>query len=384
MRFIHLSDLHIGLKLLNKDLGEDQRYILRQIVKKAKELSPGAVVIAGDIYDKSVPSADAVELFDDFIGRLSRALPDTEIMMISGNHDSAQRINVFRSVLQEHRIHMIGLPPADKNEYIEKVTLHDEFGPVHFYLLPFVKPFMVRKITGTRPDGTPLSYNESVRRLIERENIHTEERNVLVSHQFYLPKGTDPDSVERAESEVRTVGNIDEVDADILERFDYAALGHIHKAMKAGGDAYRYCGTPLACSFSEAGQVKGMILADLQEKGSITTEFIPLTPKRQVRIITGTLEDVLKQSCRDYVRAELTDPDDLDILDMQDRLRHAFPNLLDIRRVVPGKETAVSYGTRMEKEMDPFELCCEFLKDPDDSDRDILADVINTVREAHK
>ena len=142
MRFLHLSDLHIGLKLMNRDLGEDQAFILRQIVARAAELKPEAVVIAGDIYDKAVPSAEAVETFDGFVASLSRALPGAEIMMISGNHDSAPRVNCFRSVLARQKIHMIGLPPQQEGESIERVTLTDDYGPVHFYLLPFVRPCM--------------------------------------------------------------------------------------------------------------------------------------------------------------------------------------------------------------------------------------------------
>ena len=170
---------------------------------------------------------------------------------------------------------MIGIPPQRREEHIEKVTLQDEFGPVHFYLLPFVKPSMVERSPGTDENGNNLSYDETLRRLIGREEIDPEERNVLVSHQFYLPAGQDPEKVERMDSEIRTVGNIDEVRTDVLEPFDYAALGHIHKPMKAGSDYYRYCGTPLACSVSEAGQQKGVIVVELKEKGSSTVVFSP-------------------------------------------------------------------------------------------------------------
>ena len=228
MKFFHLSDLHIGLKLINRDLTEDQVYILNQITEMAAREKPDAVVIAGDLYDRAVPSAEAVELFDHFVSGLTEAVPEAQIMMISGNHDSAPRIDVFRKVLRHQRIHMIGIPPQKPDERIEQVTLRDAFGPVHFYLLPFVKPSMVRQITGTREDGTGLSYDEALHRLIGREELNRSERNVLVSHQFYIQTGADPEQVERADSETRTVGNIDAVQADVLEPFDYAALGHIH------------------------------------------------------------------------------------------------------------------------------------------------------------
>lgn len=174
------------------------------------------IVVAGDIYDKAIPSAEAAEVFDRFVRQCTEAVPTAELMLISGNHDSAPRINVYRSILQRQKIHAIGLPPQKTEEHIEKVTLHDVYGPVHFYLLPFVKPSMVKMVVGTDADGNNLSYDETVHRLIEREAIDPSVRNVLVSHQFYLPVGTDPDKVERMDSEVRTVGNIDEVKADIL------------------------------------------------------------------------------------------------------------------------------------------------------------------------
>ena len=383
MKFVHLSDLHIGLKLMNYDLREDQEYILAQITEICREQMPDAVVIAGDIYDKSIPSAEAVEVFDAFISALTKACPDSAIMMISGNHDSAPRVNCFRSVLSRQNVYMIGMPPQDPEEYIEQVTLRDSFGPVHFYLLPFVRPSMVKKIIGTDENGLNLSYNETLRRLIERESIEQTERNILVSHQFYLPSGTKAEDMERMDSEIRTVGNIDEVKADILEKFDYAALGHIHKPMKVGSEFYRYCGTPLACSVSEAGQQKGVVLVELGPKGEISTEVLPLTPLRQVRRIEGELEEVLKEECGDYVSVCLTDKEDLNVLDLQDRLHQAFPRLLDIRRTNI-RRADYSQPLAEEKDMDPFSLCCAFLGETmSDEEKQLLQDVINKVKEVN-
>ncbi len=379
MKIFHLSDLHIGLKLINRDLREDQEYILDQIVRKAEEEMPDAILIAGDIYDKAVPSAEAVEVFDHFVGKLRESVPDSVIMMISGNHDSAPRVNCFRSVLGRQKIHMIGMPPQTEEDHIEKVVLQDEYGPVSFYLLPFVKPSMVKLITGTDENGNNLSYDKSIHRLIERENVDISQRNVLVSHQFYLPAGGNAEDVERMDSEIRTVGNIDQVSADILEKFDYAALGHIHKPMKVGSEFYRYCGTPLACSVSEAGQNKGIIMVDIRRKGEITTEVIPLNPLRQIKVIKGNLESVLAQSCMDYVTVILTDKVDLDVIDMQDRLRLAFPGLLEIRRESARQADYARY-TACEKELNPFELCCQFLGNTDEEEQEILQDIINTVQ----
>ena len=380
MKFFHLSDLHIGLKLMNRDLSEDQEYIFRQITDLAALHRPDAVVIAGDIYDRAVPSAEAVELFDRFLTGLTQALPGTAVMIVSGNHDSGLRLNCFRSVLARQQVHMIGLPPQRPEEFIEKVVLEDDWGPVNFYLLPFVKPSMVKQIVGTEENGNNLSYDETLRRLIDRENIDESRRNVLVSHQFYLPPHVQADQVERMESEIRTVGNIDEVSGEMLQIFDYAALGHIHKPMKVGDEFHRYCGTPLACSVSEAGQDKGIVMVEMEEKGNLKTSVLPLTPLRQVRLLRGTLSEVLAQACGDYVTVVLTDRTDLDILDMQDRLRSAFPRLLEIRR-----ETVRQADYRVQaepgKQLDPFELCCAFLGETTGEEQELLRDVINTVQE---
>ncbi len=376
MKFFHLSDLHIGLKLYNRDLLEDQEYILKQIIGLASEEKPDAVVIAGDIYDKAVPSGEAATVFDRFISGLSKALPEAVIMMISGNHDSAPRVNLFRSVLSRQGIYMIGIPPINPEDHMEKVTLRDSFGNVNFYLLPFVRPSMARLILGTDESGNHLSYNDTLHKLVEREEIDPAQRNVFVSHQFYLPVGTDPDKVERMDSEIRTVGNIDEVRADLLERFDYAALGHIHKPMQVGSAVYRYSGTPLACSVSEAEQKKSIIMVELQEKGNVKTTLLPLSPLRRIRVIKGTLAEVLKQGCGDYVRVILTDKTDLDVIDMQDRVRNEFPNLLEIRRETLRK-TDYSNRSMEQAELDPFELCRNFLKELDEPEQELLRNVIN-------
>ena len=378
MKIFHLSDLHIGLKLYNRDLLEDQKYVFDQIIKYAKEEAPDVILIAGDIYDKAVPSAEAVEVFDDFIAELANETTST-VMTISGNHDSAPRVDTYRRVLAKQKLFMIGKPPVMPDEYIEKVTLTDEFGPVNFYLLPFVKPSMVKLITGTDADGRNLSYNEAMHALIARENIDPDERNVFVSHQFYLPVGKTADDVERMESEIRTVGNIDEISADVLAPFDYAALGHIHKPMTVGNERFRYSGTPMSYSVSEAGQKKGVVMVELQGKGSVPLiSILPLEPLHEVRVIEDTLEEILKQGCDDYVTAVLTDKVEFDIFDMQARLRAAFPNLLEIRRVNTNR---ADYSRKIEadSELDPYELCCAFLKDMDEDSLAIIRDIINSI-----
>ena len=383
MKIFHLSDLHIGLKLYNRDLLEDQKYVFDQIIKYAKEEAPDVILIAGDIYDKAVPSAEAVEVFDDFIAELANETVST-VMTISGNHDSAPRVDTYRRVLAKQKLFMIGKPPVMPDEYIEKVTLTDEFGPVNFYLLPFVKPSMVKLITGTDADGRNLSYNDAMHALIARENIDPNERNVFVSHQFYLPVGKNADDVERMESEIRTVGNIDEISADVLAPFDYAALGHIHKPMTVGDDRLRYSGTPMPYSVSEAGQKKGIVMATLREKGSAPSiSVLPLKPLHEVRVIEDRLEEILKQGCDDYVTAVLTDKVEFDIFDMQARLRAAFPNLLEIRRVNTNRAD-YSRNIQADSELDPYELCCSFLKDMDEDSLAIIRDIINSIEDSRE
>lgn len=379
MRLFHLSDLHIGLKLFNRDMREDQEYIFGQVAALAAEKEPDAIVIAGDIYDKSAPSAEAVDVFDRFVVMLREAVPEAAVMMISGNHDSPSRLDCFRSVLAGEHLYMIGKPPAQDGEFMERIVLQDAYGKVNFYLLPFVRPSMVREVVGTREDGSFLSYQEMMEKLIGREKIDTGERNVFVSHQFYVPEGVEAKDVERMDTEVRTVGNVDAVGAGLLSVFDYAALGHIHKPMKVGSERICYCGTPLAASVSEAGQEKGIVMVDLFEKGTVHITKLPLKPLREVRVIKGELAEVLGSGCEDYVTVILTDRADLDVIDMRERLRLAFPNLLEIRRET---ERKADYESEIDTEvlLDPFELCCLFLKDMDERDQAIMKDVINVVK----
>ena len=377
MRFFHLSDLHIGLKLYNRDLYSDQKYAFDQIADYAKKYKPDALIIAGDIFDRAVPSAEAVTFFDSFLADLSLSSTNTVIMIISGNHDSAPRINMYRAFLTKNNIYTIGMPPVNEDEHIANVVFKDQYGNVNFYLLPFVNPSTVKNIVGTGEDGKNLSYNDALHTLIERENIDTESRNVLVSHQFYIPKNSE--NIERMDSEIVTVGNVDSVNSDILDKFDYAALGHIHKPMKVLDEYHRYCGTPLQYSVSEAGQDKGIIMVDLLDKGNIKTEVLPIKPLHSVRVIKGELDDVVGQASDDYVSVILTDKKETNAIDMQDRLRRAFPNLLEIRRE---NDRSSFYNSKLKpsEELNPFELCCSFLKnDLDDDEMDLLRDVINCV-----
>lgn len=382
MKFVHLSDLHIGLRLYNYDLTEEQEDILRQATEQVKEEQPDAVLVAGDVYDKTVPSAEAIRLFDDFLLQLHEAAPNAEIMIISGNHDSPQRLDQYRSFLKRMKLHMVGLPPQNEDEYIEKVTLNDEFGPVNFYLLPFIKPTMVKGVVGTDEKGNNLSYQESLRRLFEREKIDRSERNVLVSHQFYYPTGKDPADVERMESEEigRTVGNIDAVSAELLSPFDYAALGHIHKPWLLGSDpCKRYCGTPYPYSIDEERQEKGTVVVEMGAKGTITTRVLPLVPKRAVRTIEGLLDDVLEEGCDDFVRIVLTDPAGEALVNVRERLIAKFSKMLEMRRKHI-RSSGVSGSGSVGVTNDPFELCCLFLGETTPEEDEILSEIVNSVK----
>ncbi|MDE5557502.1 MAG: exonuclease SbcCD subunit D [Ruminococcus sp.] len=382
MKIMHLSDLHIGKRWFNLDMYEDQKHILDEITDIATKEKPDAIVIAGDVYNSSSPSADAVELFDYFISGLSRKISDTEIMVISGNHDSTSRIDMFREILKTNKIHMIGKPPVKPEDYIEKVTLSDEYGNVNFYLLPFISPAMVHRINGKDENGRNFSYNKAVRMIIERENINTAERNVIVSHQFYLPCGTDPKNAERTKSESIKVGNIDVVYADILEKFDYSALGHIHKPMKVGNEFIRYCGTPIAYSVGEANQQKGVIMVELNEKGNIEIKNIPLVPLHEVRVIKGTLDEILAQGCEDYVSAVITEKPEK--TDVSGRIVEKFPNLLEICSEYDKPNSKISTNGKTGAEMDDnksvFDLCKNFLENISMEEEEILHDIINEIQ----
>ena len=277
MKLFHLSDLHIGKQLHHYNLAAEQRKTLAQIVALAKSEHPDAILIAGDIYDTPVPSAEAVSVFDAFLSALCEIEPQIAVMIIAGNHDSARRIDFASSILAKHEVYIAGLPPMREGETIRRVTLADGYGEVDFYLLPFVKPGYVRKLFDEEIKG----YDMAVRRLIEREEIDPARRCVILSHQFYTAGGKEPATCD---SEIHYVGGVENVDAGVLAPFDYAALGHIHRAQHIGAEKYRYCGTPFPYSISEAGEEKSVTVVELGEKGQPPViRQIPLPPVRRGR-----------------------------------------------------------------------------------------------------
>lgn len=383
MKIFHLSDLHIGKQLHHYNMIAEQRDILKQIVALTEREHPDAVVIAGDIYDVPVPSAEAVTVFDEFLSALNEIKPQIAVLVIAGNHDSARRIDFASSILEKHAVHIAGMPPVKCEEQMKKVTLSDKYGEVHFYLLPFLKPGYVRRLF----DEEITSYDMAVQKVIERENVDESARNVLVSHQFYTAGGVAP---KTCESEIRVVGGIENVDTKILERFDYAALGHIHRAQKMGRDENRYCGTPLQYSVSEAGEEKGITVVELKEKGKkpvIST--LPLKPMRQVRRLEGTLDEILsgatEESRQDYVSIVLTD--EVEPYQPKERLEANFDYILEIRIDNARTRKLLDFSEEEVENLSPYEAFAAFFAEMNgrkmtEEEDSVIRETINRETEA--
>ena len=316
MKLIHLSDLHLGKRVNEFSMLEDQAFILQEILRIIDEEQPQAVLLAGDIYDKSVPSGEAVQLFDGFLWELSSR--KLQVFVISGNHDSPERLSFGGRLMEGSGIH---LSPVYSGK-VEPVVLEDAYGPVNVYLLPFLKPAHVRRYFPEEEIGT---YTEALGKAVEALEIHKEQRNVLVTHQFVT-------GASRSDSEEISVGGSDNVDASVFEDFDYVALGHIHGPQNIGSPRIRYCGTPLKYSFSEVGQQKSVTVAELKEKGTLEVTARPLTPLRDLREIRGSYLEVTAKSFyegrnrEDYLHITLTDEED--VPDGAAKLRVIYPNLM--------------------------------------------------------
>ena len=318
MKLIHLSDLHIGKRVNEVSMIEEQAYILNQVLAAIDAETPGAVLISGDVYDKSIPSAEAVTLFDDFLCRLAEK--QQQVFIISGNHDSAERLAFGGRLMEDKGIH---LSPV-YNGNIAPITLTDEYGPVHFWLLPFLKPAHVKRFY---PDDGIESYTDACRVAVEKMGIEPAERNVILVHQFVTGSST-------CDSEEISVGGTDNVDAVVFAGFDYVALGHIHGPQNIGSERIRYCGTPLKYSFSEAKHQKSITVVELGEKGSFDLRTIPLTPLHDLREIRGSYDEVTAKSfyentaVDDYLHITLTDEED--VPEAMARLRVIYPNLMKL------------------------------------------------------
>ena len=319
MRIVHLSDLHLGKRVNEYSMLEDQRYILKEIIRIVEGEQPQGVLIAGDVYDKSVPTAEAVALLDDFLVQLSRR--GLQVYLISGNHDSPERMAFGGRLMEQSGIHIAPVYNGTAAVY----TLADEYGPVHIHLLPFVKPAHVRRYF---PDQEITSYTDAVTTAIQAMEVDREQRNILVTHQFVT-------GATRCDSEEVSVGGTDQVDVSAFEPFDYVALGHLHGPQTVGRETVRYCGTPLKYSFSEAGHHKSVTVVELGEKGTVAVRTVPLTPLRDLVELRGSYEQLTLRDFyqgtrypQDYVHITLTDEED--IPDGIAKLRIIYPHLMKL------------------------------------------------------
>ncbi len=323
MKLLHISDLHIGKRVNEFSMLEDQKYILRQILAAADAQRADGVMIAGDIYDKPVPSAEAVQVFDWFLTELAER--GRQVYAVSGNHDSAERIAFGAQLMSGRGVYV---SPVYQGE-TAMLTVHDAYGELCIYLLPFIKPAVVRHALEDAPGmegkALPESYQDAVALAVERMEVDRSRRNILIAHQFVTGAG-------RCDSEDVSVGGVDNVDADLFDAFDYVALGHIHSPQHMKRETVRYCGTPLKYSFSEAEQEKSVTVVELGEKGRIEITAVPLVPLHDLRRIRGTYLEVTARDfyrdmdTEDYVQITLTDEED--IPDGMEKLRIIYPNLM--------------------------------------------------------
>jgi len=358
MRFIHLSDLHIGKSVNGFSMLEEQRHVFNQIIGYIESKKAEAVIIAGDVYDRAVPGVEAVKLLDFFITELARRR--VIVLIISGNHDSPERLNFARRLLSQRDIYICG----EFDGSLRYVTFQDEYGDVCFWLMPFIKPAAV---AGFFPDRNTESYTDAVAAVLETARRDSNIRNVLVSHQYYAPPGV---SLIRCESEINLIGGLDAVDAGLINDFDYAALGHLHRSQRAGGEHVRYAGSPVKYSFSEWREGKTALLVELRGKGDMSIEALPLTPVHDMREIKGPIgaltgKEIADQADReDYLRVVLTDEEEL--VDPMGKIRSVYPNVmsLDFENTRTSIDlSAVSADTEAAGSLSPYELFSEFFLD---------------------
>lgn len=351
MKFVHLSDLHLGKRVNGYSMIEDQKYILLKILNVIDEQKAEAVVIAGDVYDKPIPSTEAVQLFDDFLFRLVER--NLQILVISGNHDSPERIAFGSRFMDKSGVHMSQVYNG-KNDLVE---LKDKYGKVNFYMLPFVKPSNVRRFFEDEEINT---YTDAVRVAVSHMNVNKKARNVIITHQFVT-------GAQRSESETIAVGGTDNVDSYVFDDFDYVALGHIHGPQNVGKNTVRYCGTLLKYSFSEISHKKSVTVVEMKEKGNVKVSTVELTPKLDMREIKGTYEELTfkknyeNTNTEDYLHIILTDEED--VADAVAKLRCVYPNLmkLDYDNTRTRNSFALTQAEETEKKSDT-ELLSEFFE----------------------
>ena len=349
MKLFHLSDLHIGKRVNEFSMIEDQKYILTQILYAADQEKPDGILISGDVYDRTIPTAEAVQVFDAFLTRLSeQKIP---AFIISGNHDSAERLAFGSSLMGKSGIYFSKVYDGT----VEKIPMQDAYGTVWIYLLPFLRPSTIRHALPERAEGVQ-STADAVRIALEQTKIDEKERNVLLAHQFVT-------GAKRCDAEELQVGDVDQIPAELFALFEYVALGHIHSPQKVGRETVRYCGAPLKYSFSEAGQEKSITVVELKEKGSVDLRTIPLKPLHDLRKIRGTYLEVTAKSfyenrdCEDYLQVTLTDEED--VPDGMAKLRTIYPNLMrleyDNKRTRSNAEVRAAERVEEKSELELFQ-----------------------------
>ena len=349
MKLFHLSDLHIGKRVNEFSMIEDQKYILTQILYAADQEKPDGILISGDVYDRTIPTAEAVQVFDAFLTRLSeQKIP---AFIISGNHDSAERLAFGSSLMGKSGIYFSKVYDGT----VEKIPMQDAYGTVWIYLLPFLRPSTIRHTLPERAEEVQ-SAADAVRIALEQTKIDEKERNVLLAHQFVT-------GAKRCDAEELQVGDVDQIPAELFALFEYVALGHIHSPQKVGRETVRYCGAPLKYSFSEAGQEKSITVVELKEKGSVDLRTIPLKPLHDLRKIRGTYLEVTAKSfyenrdCEDYLQVTLTDEED--VPDGMAKLRTIYPNLMrleyDNKRTRSNAEVRAAERVEEKSELELFQ-----------------------------
>ena len=363
MKFAHIADLHIGKRVHDFSMLEDQRYILEEMLRIFDEEKVDGVLIAGDVYDKTVPSAEAVQVFDDFITKLAKM--EMPIYMISGNHDSAERLAFGAQLFENDGVY---ISPVYEGE-VKKVEVEDVYGTVNIWLLPFLKPATVRHALQREDINT---YEEGVVAALQGCEIDTEQRNILVAHQFVT-------GADRSDSEETSVGGLDNVSAEVFEDFDYVALGHIHRAQKMGRETLRYSGTPLKYSFSEADHKKSVTILELLEKGRVEIHVVPLVPRRDMRKMRGTYMEVTakdaytEENKMDYLQITLTDEED--VPGALQKLRTVYSNLMrleyDNARTRENREVQAVEVQEQKSELELFEEFYELLNNESMKDEQV-------------
>lgn len=356
MRLFHIGDLHLGKKIYDFSMLEDQKYILEQILQRADEAEIDGILISGDIYDKPVPAVEAVRLLDAFLTAL--AARGLMVFMIAGNHDSAHRLDFGGRLMAENKVHIAG----SFSGRLTPIIYEDAFGEVAFYLLPFIKPATVSPFFETEID----SYQTAVAMAVATAELDMERRNILLAHQFVTWKGT----AEQSDSEVYSLGGIDQVDASVFWQFDYTALGHLHSPQKIGREEIRFAGSPLAYSFSEMRRRKSITMLTLEEKGKLAIEQIPLEPMRPFREIKGPLAALVAAAkaeggSQDYIRAILTDFGEA--YDPLGQLRVWYPQLMTLEMENQGEREVEERGYATE-EMSPDALFRLFFEQRNDKE----------------